>query len=371
MDKTVLKFNLASIIGDYRIACCLAFRHPSLRHPTHDASDVIRSLQSLGKDTKKVIMVETPDIPNLGDHAITFAQRQFMKKYHDLPVVCVESDQTYAVLPGIKKFTTDQDLVLINGGGSMGDLYMPNEERKCAWIDTFRHNRVIYCPQTITYSNSSYAIKLLHHTQALYRSVPDLHLFAREMNSYRLMKQWYPDSDVHATPDIVLSLSGFDKNPDMNNRSGILLCLRDDKEKVTSDDASAFILKSAQQTGETVRNTDTVVRGWEGVMSLPDGDREIQKKFDEFRKAKLVITDRIHGMLFATVTGTPCIAMNNSNGKVGFEYEWIKDLPYTRFATAPSQIPAYIDELLTLQQTHFPNDVFETKFASLRHLITD
>lgn len=34
-------------------------------------------------------------------------------------------------------------------------------------------------------------------------------------------------------------------------------------------------------------------------------------KYIKFRECELVITDRIHGMIFAAITGTPCIALSN------------------------------------------------------------
>ena len=44
-----------------------------------------------------------------------------------------------------------------------------------------------------------------------------------------------------------------------------------------------------------------------------------------------LITDRIHGMLFAAVTGTPCIALDNVSKKVSGAYEWIQYLDYIQF----------------------------------------
>ena len=51
----------------------------------------------------------------------------------------------------------------------------------------------------------------------------------------------------------------------------------------------------------------------------------------EFCDAKLVITDRLHGMIFAAISETPCIVFSNYNHKVGGTYEWIKQLPYIRY----------------------------------------
>ena len=69
-------------------------------------------------------------------------------------------------------------------------------------------------------------------------------------------------------------------------------------------------------------------------------DREVwvKQKLDEFASAKLVITDRLHGMILCAVTGTPCVVVNSKSPKVRGCYEWIRQLPYIRFADDVSEI---------------------------------
>ena len=74
---------------------------------------------------------------------------------------------------------------------------------------------------------------------------------------------------------------------------------------------------------------------------------EVERKFDEFRRARLVITDRLHGMIFAAITGTPCIALNNSSGKVeGVWSLWLRHLDYVKFVREAAEIPALLDAML-------------------------
>ena len=47
------------------------------------------------------------------------------------------------------------------------------------------------------------------------------------------------------------------------------------------------------------------------------------KFLNKTKKSKIFVTDRLHGMIFATITGTPCIAMANSSGKVKGVHKWI------------------------------------------------
>jgi pyruvyl transferase EpsI len=72
---------------------------------------------------------------------------------------------------------------------------------------------------------------------------------------------------------------------------------------------------------------------------------ELYRKWSEFAHARLVITDRLHGMIFAAITGTACIALDNRSGKVSGSYEFIKDLDYIRFLASPDGIEQLIMEM--------------------------
>lgn len=61
-------------------------------------------------------------------------------------------------------------------------------------------------------------------------------------------------------------------------------------------------------------------------------DYEVELQFDRFRKSEIVFTDRLHGMIFSAITGTPCIAFPNVSHKVKGVYDWVlKDCPYILF----------------------------------------
>jgi pyruvyl transferase EpsI len=80
----------------------------------------------------------------------------------------------------------------------------------------------------------------------------------------------------------------------------------------------------------------------------------VREKMQEFCDSKLVITDRLHGMIFATITGTPCIVFGNNHHKVRESYEWIKYLPYIEFVESVDEAKEAIARL-----AHFGNGFFE------------
>ena len=141
--------------------------------------------------------------------------------------------------------------------------------------------------------------------------------------------------NVRLMPDMVLSMKGRKID---TPRKGCLLCLRGDREKTRSDRQDLLLRSQVKEMfGDDVTDTDTVV-----PYSVPirRREKELFAKLDQFSGAELVITDRLHGMIFCAITGTPCIVINSKSPKVRGCYEWIKELDYIRFADDVSDIAA-------------------------------
>ena len=70
--------------------------------------------------------------------------------------------------------------------------------------------------------------------------------------------------------------------------------------------------------------------------------------FDIFARSEIVITDRLHGMIFAAITGTKCIVLNSKSPKIKGCFEWIKDLKYIYFLNEISNFSVAYNYLLDL-----------------------
>ena len=74
-------------------------------------------------------------------------------------------------------------------------------------------------------------------------------------------------------------------------------------------------------------------------------DYFLEKKFQEFRSREAVITDRLHGMVFAAVTGTPCVALDNVSRKISGVYQSMTSLSYIKTADNPSQVMTLMEQV--------------------------
>ena len=324
-------------------------------------SEQLSQFRKTKEKTRRIILIGSPEHGNLGDHAIAEAERNFFAKdFPDIPLVEL-SGPCYRSLPGIiqSKIRPD-DIICITGGGFLGSLWMIEEDMVRDVLQSFPNNQVVIFPQTMYFEDTVHGKEELAKSKKIYGECKNLKIFLREKKSYDYVIENFaiPQDRVFLIPDMVLSMTG--NSAAGTNRDTILLCLRGDKESCLSENLKSNLTSSLENFGCRISCVDTVVQR---EVSLSERKQELDSIFQTFSSAKLVITDRLHGMLFAVITGTPCIAMNQVSGKVAGVYEWIKDLEYVSFVEDVSEIVKEADRLLRLPtqkyNPEFLNDEFE------------
>ncbi len=152
-------------------------------------------------------------------------------------------------------------------------------------------------------------------------------------------------------PDIVLTLNKSLKKYKRKNQ--ILLCFRKDAESSIKYDIKDYIMNYCKEIGDVIYS-DTVI---EKSVKIGKRKKALNKKLEEFSKSKIVITDRLHGMIFAAITGTPCIVFGNYNYKVKGVYDkWIKEhFDYVKYIDDLSSFEKDCTKLLhiTAKSTEF------------------
>src|SRR5690606_36394559 len=219
----------------------------------------------------------------------------------------------------VKRNIKKEDIITIVGGGNMGDLYDQIEFIRQLVIKFFPNNKIVSFPQTIDFSDTKEGLRLLRVAQNVYNKHKELHIVAREQVSFQKMKEVFPKSNVYLCPDIVLSLNLA--NGSSANRSGVVFCMRADAEKAMSQTEENLLRTIVSERFESAMDYDTHI-GRSGL-SRQERELELEKIWKCFREAELVVTDRLHGMIFCYITNTPCIVFQNNNHKIRETYEWI------------------------------------------------
>lgn len=320
------------------------------------------------KNKKKIVHLLTPTHGNMGDQAIAYATERYLKEnFKEYEILEFYRDDIYKYAETIKKLLNKDDLIFLIGGGNMGNLYIAEEKSRRFVIEEFSENRIISMTQTISFTKDNEGKQELKKTKEIYNNHKDLTIIAREKYSFEIMKNEFVNCKIIENPDIVLYLSDSFTDS-ITNRKNIMTCLRSDKESVLGSQKQLFLDKLKSKYSD-IFEYDTVINRHVDKSTRIE---ELNDMFNKFSTSKVVITDRLHGMVFCAITKTPCIVTKSLDNKVIGTYEWIKDLNYIRLVDNLNfdKVEVLINELMDLKVKSHIN-LREKYFDKLRTKIIE
>ncbi len=290
---------------------------------------------------KEAILLQTPLHGNIGDHAIAEAERKYL---NEIGITFCDYPWTEGKEKLLARFTPRGKLILIHGGGYLGQLWPNEEQRFRNTLLAYRKNRILVFPQTAYFDlKSEDGENCFQESKKIYESHPNLTILAREKQTFQLLKSHMPSVKTYLVPDMVMSLKW--KKMDIL-REGALICIRNDKEKTLTEKDYFKLTAYIGEAYSKVIVTDTVVAG---KIDLHHREKAVYDKLIEFASAKIVITDRLHGMIFAAITETPCIVVNSLSPKIEGCYEWLRNMGFILFAESIDDIPKLINKLQSVE----------------------
>ena len=295
---------------------------------------------------KKVFFLGTPDHGNIGDHAITIATYALLRDVlGDVAIEEVPIMNFARKLPYLIKNIQKDDLIVLQGGGNMGNVYWRNERIRREIITRFPNNIKIIFPETIYYEENKEGKRDFEISKRVYTN-KNTYIFARESKSYEMLKSAYPLSKVFLVPDIVCYLAPY-RLEDV--RKGVGLCFRSDREKGISQQIEHRILTLLNNKNEELTYLD-MMNSSKGYIGIANRKRIVEQKIKEIASFRYLITDRLHGMILAYITGTPCVVISTYNHKIQSFYEtWLKNVNYIRFVYSDEQLEDEIEYVSTLE----------------------
>lgn len=306
-----------------------------------------------------------PDYGNIGDHAIAEAEHRFFEDAFGLDLVEVPCAENRAFMEIAKKQIAKDELLVITGGGFLGSLWPESDRQVREILNTFPDNPVVIMPQTLYWgdklSSNEEAEKILDQN-AYKKHAPNILLCARDKVSLKLMRESYPFCDVRCFPDMTLYMN-WDEYYVKGKRDGVLLCLKDDKESALNEEDLKNIWEYCDNNFKTTVAGNTSVIG---LFAESDRKRLISEKLNQFVQAEVVITDRLHGMLFSAFCGTPCVVMNNCNHKVREAAKWFEGQGNIIFIDSPAELRKAVDAAQHMGEEKFCCDVWKMEFQNLK-----
>ena len=318
------------------------------------------------RQRKKAIMIATAEHANIGDAAITLAEQIILSEqfpeYFQVEISTYEFEQKEAYLHAI---LNHEDILFIHGGGNLGDLYPVEEELHRKIVSEFPENKIVILPQTISFSATETGVRERDKSARVYNAHKDLTLFVRGENSLEFARTYFNQVNTILMPDSAHVL----RSNYVFERNGALLCLRADMEGKLGGREQEFIASVVQKHAACVNSRTNV--------HSEDVSREIRglvvrRELMHFASHQVVVTDRLHGMIFAAITSTPCVVLSSRNHKIQEYYEaFFRDSNAVFFIGDDlAQLDDAVKQAVSVQNAQY--SVFEkSPHSSLCALTTD
>ena len=307
----------------------------SLNVISNAKNHMLNVIDELKNTDKRFLFMLSPTHGNIGDQAIVLGEYFVMKScFPEYKIIDIPYDYFVGELGkifsglGYQKYIRQTDNIVLHGGGNLGNLWVNEEVARRAVIENFPNNRIVIFPQSIHFTDDDAGKNESAISSKIYNAHKDLHLMLRDENSFAVAEKLFPNVQKYLLPDIVTALFGqFDK---FNaQRDGVLFILRKDKEKVRDDSFIAQIQTVLKNNNIPFSVSDTVINE---TVTTQNRLQKVSDTIMQFRKSKLVVTDRFHGVVFSAITRTPVVAFKSYDTKISSGIKWFKDFPSVYYA---------------------------------------
>lgn len=313
---------------------------------------------------KAIILLATPTHGNLGDHAIVYSEKLFIKNLGlKNNLIEITNDEYLKNSLYIKKRTNNNDIIIIDGGGNLGILWNWEDDKISSIIKQYKTNPIFIFPQTCFYDESNNSKERLSKNKLIYSEALNLTISLRDTNSFTFCVNNFNNARILLIPDIALFLINKIKLSIDYSREGILLCFRNDCEKSLSVDDTDKIIHYIMQNNFPYKYTSTIVPY---NIKTNKRDKELYRIWLEFASAKLIITDRLHAMVFAAITNTPCLALDNISKKVSGVSKIFPFFSNIKICFTINDITSNINKYYNLKISNSIDEPLDQLFMKLR-----
>lgn len=325
----------------------------------------IKLTKQLKCSEKTFYILGAPRYGNLGDLALLQGEKNFINRFFpDYRIKEIPGEMLKLIKD--KPLGKNENIYAIQAGGNIGTLYPDiHREQELALTNVASNNLMVF-PQTFFYDLcADGGEKILQESCRLYKKKSVL-TFTRDKTSYDFVSKYFEGVKVNLVPDIALMIDGFEYAKTLDERAGLFLCLRNDSERTLTDQKMDYILKVTEkffteiQEGDTHRYNDEVD---------DDTFKYVEPLLKKIGSMRMMLTDRLHGMIFAAITSTPCIVITSKSPKVKGVYEWIKYLPYIKLVENLDDLEKSISEVLAVENPKFENRNLMKEFEKMATII--
>lgn len=335
-------------------------------------SNIYKSTESttkLSNDKSNIFIITMPEYGNIGDHAIALSMLKYAQnRFPDYNIYEINDSDFYSSIKWIINNNKKTDYIFLIGGGNFGVLYSYIEYWRRLVIDKCKNAKIILFPQSSVWENDLYNKMQLKRSSKIYSKNKRLYLMARDQCTYELMNKNFENKSFLVPDMVLIGMLQYLVDDNSSRNIDVLLCMRSDIEKSTSDSLILSIKDTINSIHMNVSEFDT-----ETYSNIPrtESEEKVCNAINMFNSAKFVITDRLHGMIFSQIVGTPCLALDNITKKVSGVYDlWIDNSNICVFDDLTT-VEKQISKLLTFSRHDYDEADNYRKFEEVINIIRE
>lgn len=302
------------------------------------AANSITKLKNVMPGAKYIFFCGIPQHKNLGDQAQKYCIERWIKEnYPEHIIVCLPTWSFYdkKFRKQLESVIQEDAIFIIQSGYCTTSSHIDHEMHRYI-VKTFCNNRILIMPQTILYNRKRDS----RITRNIFKKNQKLLFLARDRKSYEDASKYFPETRISLFPDIVTTLIGAKDFCFNEHRNGILICVRNDSEKLYTNEQINKLAMQFSEAGYCYEIDDT--NSNLPLNELQDNiESELKKTIRYFGRHKVIITDRYHGTIFSMISDTPVIVLATLDHKVKTGTEWFKGIYDGAYFNAESLDEAY------------------------------
>ncbi|MGH7146335.1 MAG: polysaccharide pyruvyl transferase family protein [Nitrospiraceae bacterium] len=303
-------------------------------------------LQPIVPSGKPCALVGFPNYPNVGDSAIWLGTRGYLDR-HGAPVVYACDTTTYSQEQ--LRAQLKNGVILLQGGGNLGDLWPDHQRLREAVIEAFPDKKIVQLPQTIHFKETT----SLARARAVFDRHPDLTILARDQRSLEFARNEFR-AKTFLCPDMAFALGSLQRP--QSPRSQIVWLARTDIEAIGRylripsgeveqidwlEDRPSVTLCANEFLTRQICHHPRALRRLSGPLSRtydPLARERLMRGRRMLSMGQVVITDRLHGHILCLLLGIPHVLLDNNYGKISRFFEtWTRDSELVVWADSPEQ----------------------------------
>ncbi|CAL1240840.1 polysaccharide pyruvyl transferase family protein [Candidatus Methylocalor cossyra] len=323
--------------------------------PTHAAimaklSAKLDTLADVIPPGSKIIYLDYPVHFNVGDMLINCGTEAFFQRMRyrvlarlslfDLCHLDWSNTRAITLKPQIRKFIQALDpkaILVLHGGGNFGDLYGEFQAMREQVTLAFPDRRIVMLPQSLHFEDKAAQKRSLD----ILTSHRDIHLYFRDRESVSAIREVSPQHGA-LLPDMAHALwnePGY--SGAAQTASGSLALKRTDRETRGTD--AGFTAHRTLDWTNLITAWDflqfrlvrkSMYASFDRSLRIPAWywyklrDRVVKRAQSLFSRYEIIMTDRLHGLILASLLSKRTLFQDNAYGKLSrYVNTWLSDSP--------------------------------------------